>query len=111
MIRLLTIAVALCLAAPAIATENLYPMPIEDMEQSPHLRAHPRSVAEYRRIVPSKGDVFGICRNAGHLDQCLWKINGHPYPPSADFAAFIKKLDEPCGEQSPTPEISKKALQ
>jgi hypothetical protein len=91
-----TIAIALCLAAPALAMENLYPF--ETLGQSPDYRAHPRSFAEYRQIVSGLvdpfGDPFGICRNAGHLDQCVWKINGHQYPPPPEFVALIKRLEE-----------------
>ena len=80
--------------AHAAEAENFYPMPVADMDQSPDYRAHPRSVEEYRAIVPDRGDLYGMCRNAGHIAQCVWKINGHEYPPTPDFIAFIKKLEK-----------------
>jgi hypothetical protein len=36
----------------------------------PDRYAHPRSVEEYRKIVP-KDDTYGMCRSAGHLKKCL----------------------------------------
>jgi hypothetical protein len=35
--------------------------------------AHPRSVEEYRRIVP-RDDMYGFCRSAEHLKQCLQRF-------------------------------------
>jgi hypothetical protein len=93
MIRSLTVAASLCLAAaPALATENLYRF--ETLGQSPDFRAHPRSFAVYRQIVLDLFDPTGICRDAGHLDQCLWRIKGHGYPPSPDFVAFVQWLED-----------------
>ena len=92
MIRLLPIAAAVCLAtAPALAMENLYP-PFEALSQSSDYRAHPRSTMDY---LPLKLiDPHFLCLNAGHVDQCLWKITGHKFPPPPDFVAFIKLLEE-----------------
>jgi hypothetical protein len=42
--------------------------------------AHPRSVEEYRSIVTVELDTYGMCRNAKHLDQCLWRLRGRQYP-------------------------------
>jgi hypothetical protein len=38
--------------------------------------AHPRSVEEYRAIVPDEADEYGMCRNAEHLAECLAEISG-----------------------------------
>jgi len=38
--------------------------------------AHPRTVEEYREIVPDEVDAYGFCRSAEHLAECLAKING-----------------------------------
>jgi hypothetical protein len=93
MIRLLPIAVAVCLAAaPALAMENLYRF--ETLGQSPDYRAHPRSFAVYRQIVMDLFDPTGICRDAGHLDQCLWRIEGQKYPLPPEFVAFVRWLED-----------------
>jgi hypothetical protein len=60
--------------------ENLYGTTWDDFAKSPDLRAHPRSVATYRRAVPVEADIFGVCRNAGDVGQCVWRLNGHQYP-------------------------------
>ena|SRR5215475_11987674 len=36
--------------------------------------AHPRSVAEYRRLVPHD-DMYGMCRSAGHVRECLDQLH------------------------------------
>ena len=38
--------------------------------------AHPRSVEEYRAIVPDDAYKYGMCRSAEHLPECLAEING-----------------------------------
>jgi hypothetical protein len=54
------------------------------------LNAHLRSIKEYRRIVPAEADMYGMCRNAGHLDQCIWRLNGHQYPPPPKWLQTFK---------------------
>ena len=36
--------------------------------------AHPRSVEQYRKLVPDNADVYGMCRNAGHINYCLQNL-------------------------------------
>jgi hypothetical protein len=82
---------ALITTTSAIAADkNFYPMSVADLEQSSDLRAHSRSVEEYRKLVPDKADIYGMCRNAGHIAQCVWKINGHEYPPPEAWVKALK---------------------
>jgi len=96
MIRLLPIAVAMCLAIAPALSENLYPF--EALSQSPDFRAHPRSILNY--LLLSRIDPHFLCLNAGHLDECIWKIKGHQYPPPPDFVALIRHLENEEGRAS-----------
>ena len=78
--EVLTVAVLLLTAGFARA-ENLYGTTENNILDSPDRHAHPRSVKDYRRFVPESFDMYGMCRNAGHPDQCIWRLNGHQYPP------------------------------
>ena len=78
------------IVSPAVAADNFYP---DDNWTSPDLYVHFRSIEEYRQIVPVEADRYGMCRQSKHLDQCLWKLNGHPFPPTKEFSDFIKKLE------------------
>lgn len=67
------------------AAQNLYGTTPDDLINAPDRYAHPRSLQEYRRIVPQIADRYEMCRNSDHLDQCIWRLNGHPYPPPDKF--------------------------
>ena len=80
------VGIAIGIAAPALAAEkNLYGTTTEDFVSSPDRYAYPRSVQEYRRMVPLDLDAVGMCRNALHVEQCVWRLNGHQYPPPPDL--------------------------
>jgi hypothetical protein len=90
-----TFLAALVLAAaivPAVAEAdtNLYGTTTEDMISSPDRYVHSRSVEEYRRIVPVEADRYGMCRNAGHVAQCVWALNGHQYPPPEPWTKALE---------------------
>ena len=63
---LLAGAMLACATAPAWA-ENFYGTTTEDLVSAPDRYAHPRSIKEYRRIVPTEADMYGMCRNAAHF--------------------------------------------
>ena len=71
--------------ATSAAAQNLYGTTMDDLINARDRYAHPRSLQEYRRIVPQIADRYGMCRNAGRLDQCIWRLNGHSYPPPDKF--------------------------
>lgn len=75
---------------PTAWAENLYGTTTDDLVSASDRYAHPRSIEEYRRIVPAEADMYGMCRNAGHLDQCIWRLNGHHYPPPPKWLQTFK---------------------
>jgi predicted aspartyl protease len=74
-----------CCMADLEEAENFYGATMDDLINAPDRYGHPRSIEEYRRMVPVEADKYGMCRSAAHLDQCVWQLNGHPYPPPAGF--------------------------
>jgi clan AA aspartic protease (TIGR02281 family) len=91
---------ALCvgLGGALAYAENLYGTNMDDFINASDRYARPRSVEEYRRVVPVETDKYGMCRNAAHLDQCVWRLNGNQYPPpngllaNAANSAFPKPI-------------------
>ena len=73
--------IALLLSLTGITTAHAY-----DLLNDPDRYAHPRSVEEYRAIIPEGADNYGMCRSAEHLAECLAEING------ADVQAVKKSL-------------------
>jgi hypothetical protein len=49
----------------------LYGLGSEEFMKAKDRRAHPRSIDEYRKLVPEPRDKRGLCRAAGHIKQCL----------------------------------------
>jgi hypothetical protein len=72
MIKIL-ITIPLLLLTPALAGA-LYGTTDKEFFDSTDRYAHPRSVEEYRRIVPQRDDIYGFCRSAGHIKQCLARL-------------------------------------
>lgn len=88
---LFALALLLAISPSAMAADkNLYGTTTEDMISSPDRYTHPRSVEEYRQIVPVEADTYGMCRSAGHVDQCVWALNGHQYPPPEAWTKALK---------------------
>jgi hypothetical protein len=62
--------------------------------------AQPRSVEEYRRIVPNNYDPLGWCRSAEHILECLVAMNhmldrqdtSKPVDPA--ISAFARKVEK-----------------
>jgi hypothetical protein len=55
--------------------ESLYGTTDDDFFFAADAHAYPRSVEEYRRIVPNNYDPMGFCRGAGHVLECLVAMN------------------------------------
>jgi hypothetical protein len=61
-------------AAPQFLAECLYGKTDEEFLDSADRYAHPRSVDQYRHIVPND-DIAGMCRSAGHVKECLSRLH------------------------------------
>jgi hypothetical protein len=82
--------------------ESLYGKTDHDFFDAKDRYRHARSVEEYRRIVPNNYDLYGFCRSAEHLLECLVAMNrmfdrqdtSKPLSQEAiDFARKVEKLE------------------
>jgi hypothetical protein len=87
----LLLATAFVLAGCVMAhAESLYGTTDQDFFDAQDRYMEPRSVEEYRRIVPVDGDPVGFCRQAEHLRECL--------------TAMRAMVDRQCGCKPLSPE-------
>jgi hypothetical protein len=82
--------------------QSLYGTTDHDFFAAKDRHAQPRSVEEYRRIVPNNYDPLGWCRRAEHILECLVPMNhmldrqdtSKPLSQEAiDFARKLEKLE------------------
>ena len=86
------LALVLLLMSSSASAAGLYGFDEHSFVSSPDRYAHPRSVEQYRKLVPDD-DEYGMCRNAGHLGDCIKALHG-------------MKVEEDANESVPEPDHS-----
>jgi hypothetical protein len=78
------IAAALLALSGYAMAGSLYGTTDNDFFTAKDRYAHTRTVEEYRRIIPTNYDMYGFCRSAGHIKECLQRFkelfNDEPKP-------------------------------